>query len=171
MLRFMKWFACAIALLAALLVVSGVAFAGGNSGGAKLCQKGGWSSPNLQNGTGTSLTFADQGTCVAFGAQGGELFNPSLAGDPQHVVEGQESFFVASGFHPLSTGTLTLHFLGGQGGTSTLIATTTATGGLQDGVGTFWQPGVCATGTTGADVTLVDGEGVHASTTIILDCP
>ena len=172
MLRFLKSRACVSgALLVASLVFAGVAFAGGNSDNAKFCQKGGWASPNLQDGHGNALTFADQGTCVAFGAQGGELFNPSLAGDPSHVVENQESFFVASGFHPLSLGTLTVHTLGGSGGSVTLPAMTTATGGLPALVGTLFLTGSCASGVTGSEITLVDGEGVHASATILLDCP
>jgi hypothetical protein len=173
MVRFSKTLAAASAvLLVVSLAFSGVAFAGGgNSANAKLCQKGGWANPNLQGGSGNSLTFADQGACVSFGAHGGELFNPSLAGDPQHVVENQESFFVASGFHPLSLGTLTIQLIGGSGGSVTLPAMTTATGGLPAGVGTLFVPGACAAGVTGAEVTLVDGVGVHASTTIFLDCP
>ena len=161
-----------IAALLAFFAVTSAAFAGGgNSDTAKICQKGGWASPNLQDGTGQPLAFADQGACVSFGAQGGELFNPSLAGDPPHVVENQESFFVASGFHPLSLGTLTVHVLGGSGGSITFPALTTADGGLPAGVGTVFVPGACSSGVTGAEVTLVDAEGVHASTTIFLDCP
>jgi hypothetical protein len=109
--------AASAALLAVSLAVSCVAFAGGgNSDNAKLFQKGGWASPNLQDGTGNSLTFADQGGCVTFRTQGRALFNPSLAGDPQHVVENQESFFVASGSHPSSHGSLTVNLIGGSGG-------------------------------------------------------
>jgi hypothetical protein len=173
MVRFSRILAATIVALSVVsLAVSGVAFAAaGNSGNTKLCQLGGWASPNLQDGSGNLLTFANQGGCVSFGAQGGQLFNPSLAGNPQHVVEGQESFYVASGFHPLSLGTLTLQIIGGAGGSVTLPAKTTATGGLPAGVGTLFLPGACAAGVAGADVTLVDGQGVHASTTIALDCP
>lgn len=158
------------ALLAVCLAVAGAATAGGgNSGNAKICQKGGWASPNLQTETGEPLTFSSQDECVAFGAHNGQLFNPSIVGEPNPVVEDEESFFIASGFHPLSQGTLTIDLIGG--GTSTLLAMTTATGGLPPGVGTVFTSGACGLGITGADVTLVDGEGVHASTTIVLTCP
>jgi hypothetical protein len=160
----------AVSLLA-YLAISGVAVAGGNSGTAKVCQKGGWASANLQDGSGNSVTFASQDECVSFGADNGGVFDPSLAGDPPHVVENQESFFVASGFHQSSLGTLTIHTLGGLDGSITLPAMTTPTGGLPAGVGTVFTAGACADGVTGADVTLVDGFGVHASTTIFLDCP
>jgi hypothetical protein len=161
----------AVSLLACF-AISGAALAGGgNSGSAKVCQKGGWASANLQDGSGNSVTFASQDECVSFGADNGGVFDPSLVGDPSHVVENQESFFVASGFHPSSLGSLTIHVLGGLDGSITLPAMTTATGGLPAGVGTVFTAGACADGVTGADVTLVDGFGVHASTTIFLDCP
>ena len=107
---------------------------------------------------------------MEYGATVGPVFNPSLRGDPAHVVENQESFFVASGFHPSSQGTLTIHTLGGPDGTSTLVAKTTETGGLPSNVGTVFLPGACALGEFGAEITLVDGSGVHASGTIFLDC-
>lgn len=164
--------ALSAALLVACFAASGVALAaGGNSDNAKICQKGGWASPNLQDESGNSLAFGSQDECVAFGANDGPLFKPSLAGDPPHVVEGQESFFVASGFHPSSTGTLTVHVLGGPDGSVTFTAVTTDSGGLPALVGTVFQPGACLLGEYGAEVTLVDGSGVHASTTIFLDCP
>src|SRR5262249_18563598 len=78
----------------------------------------------------------------------------------------------ASGFHPNSLGTVTVQDLGVPG-SITLPAKTTAKGGLAQGVGTFFEPDACTAnpGLTGVEVTLVDGEGVHASTIISLDCP
>jgi hypothetical protein len=158
-------------LLLACLVISGVAFAsGGNSGNAKICQKGGWASPNLQTGTGQPLAFASQDECTSYGATHGQLFNPSLIADPAHVIENQLSTLTASGFHPSSTGTLTVHVLGGADGSVTLPAVTTDTGGLPSGIGTVFTSG-CLTGVYAAEITLVDGSGVHASTTVFLDCP
>jgi hypothetical protein len=55
--------------------------------------------------------------------------------------------------------------------TRTFPAVTTADGGLPALVGTVFQPPACANGVTGAQITLVDGQGVHATTTIFLDCP
>jgi hypothetical protein len=48
---------------------------------------------------------------------------------------------------------------------------TIATGGLPAGLGTVFTSGACAAGVTGAQLTLVDGQGAHASTTVFLDCP
>jgi hypothetical protein len=159
------------ALAVVAFAVSGVAFAGGgNSANAKVCQKGGWASPNLQDGSGRPLTFASQDECVSFGAENGQLFRPSLIGDPNPVGEDEDSFFIASGFHPLSLGELTVHVLP-AGGTITLPAMTTDSGGLPAGVGTTFPTGACADGVTGAEITLEDAEGVHASTTVFLACP
>jgi hypothetical protein len=163
--------AVSAALGLACLATSGIAVAArGNSANARICQRGGWTSPNLQSNTGDPLSFASQEECVEYGATVGPIFKPSLAGDPNSVVEEQESFFVASGFHPSSLGTLTVHVLGGSGGSITLPAMTTATGGLPAGVGTVFTAGACASGVYAAEITLVDGFGVHASTTIDLDC-
>src|SRR5262245_20855731 len=161
--------ACAVVSFA---VVGGAVAGGGNSIAAKACQQGGWASPNLQDGIGQPLgiTFSSEEECVAFGARGGEVFNPSLVGDPSHVGEGEESFWIASGFHPNSLGTVTVQNIGASG-SITLPAMTTAKGGLPKGVGTLITSGPCASGLTGVEVTLVDGEGVHASTIISVDCP
>ena len=47
-------------------VVAASAGNGGNSANAKLCQKGGWTSLLRSDGS----SFADQGECVSYGAQG-----------------------------------------------------------------------------------------------------
>ena len=163
--------ALSVGVLLACSAVSGQALAaGGNSDNAKICQKGGWASPNLQDGTGNALTFSSQDECVAYGESHGRIFNPSLTGDPTHVIEGQLSTLTATGFHASSMGTLTDHSLGGAGGSVTLPAMTTDTGGLPAGIGTVFKPGACLTGVYAAEFTLVDGFGVHASTTVFLDC-
>jgi len=170
-LRLWMLTALGVGLLLACSAVSGEAFAAaGNSGNAKLCQKGGWSSSNLQDGTGSALTFSSQDECVAYGETQGRIFNPSLTGDPTHVIEGQLSTLIASGFHSSSLGTLTDHSLGGAGGSVTLPAMTTDTGGLPSVIGTVFKPGACLTGVYAAEFTLVDGFGLHASTTVFLDC-
>jgi hypothetical protein len=169
--RIWTFTALSAGLLLACLVISGVALAGGgNSGNAKICQKDGWASPNLQTGTGQALAFANQDECISYGATHGQLYNPSLIATPSHVIENQLSTLTASGFHPSSTGTLTVHVLGGADGSITLPAVTTDTGGLPPGIGTVFTSG-CLTGVYAADLTLVDGSGVHASTTVFLDCP
>ena len=48
---------------------AGLAANGDNSENAKLCQKSGWQSLYTPAGS----PFADQGTCVSYGAQGGTL--------------------------------------------------------------------------------------------------
>jgi hypothetical protein len=164
---------CALAalstgLLLACLMVNGTALAGGgNSANAKLCQKGGWQ--ELQTGSGG--TFGSQDECVAFGAAGGAIFHPSLTLDPTHVPEGVDSFITVSGFHPSSTGDLTIHVLP-DGGTFTFLnIPTTATGGLPPGVSTSFNSGACADGVTGAEVSFEDADGLHASAIVTLDCP
>ena len=55
------------------LAGAGSAFAGGgNSANAKLCQKGGWETWVRADQT----TFANQGACVSYAAQGGILTAP-----------------------------------------------------------------------------------------------
>ncbi len=170
-LRVCTMVALSVGLLAAWLATSSVALArSGNSGNARICQKGGWASPNLQTDSGQSISFASQDECVEYGATVGPLFNPSLTATPDHVVEGQLAAWSAAGFHPSSLGTMTIQNLGASG-SITLPAMTTATGGLPDGVGNVFVAGACALGVTGAELTLVDGFGVHASTTVHLDCP
>jgi hypothetical protein len=159
-----------VALLGAgLLVVTGAALAGGgNSAAAKVCQHGGWASGGLQNGTGASVSFASQDECVSYGAQNGGVFNPSLTADPSTVVEDQLSTITAAGFHPSSTGVLTITVIGGSGGSVGLPAVTDASGGFT--TGDVFTLGACGNGVTGAQLTYVDGSGVHASTTLTLDC-
>jgi YDG domain len=63
-------------LLSAMLVVSaGIAFAGGNSTNAKLCQKGGWQTLVREDGT----TFRSEAACISYGAKGGTLYRPVTA--------------------------------------------------------------------------------------------
>jgi hypothetical protein len=54
-------------LLAALALVTTAA--GGNAENANLCQNGGWQTLTRSDGS----TFANQGDCVSYGAQGGTL--------------------------------------------------------------------------------------------------
>jgi hypothetical protein len=155
-----------------LTVAVGTAEAGGgNSANAKLCQKGGWASSGLQTASGESIAFGNQDACISYGAKTGPLFSPTLTADPTHVVEDEGSTLTATGFHPSSSGTLTDHVLGGSGGTVTFPVAITASGGLPAGVGTVFTAGACAAGVYGAEFTLADEFGVHASTTVYLDCP
>jgi hypothetical protein len=154
-------------LLLACLVVSGPALArGGNSTNAKLCQKGGWET--LQSGTGG--TFTSEDACVSYGAQGGSLFNPSVTLDPTHVGEEVTSFVTVVGFHPSSSGDLTIHVLPAGGTVSFLAIPTNTTGGLPVFT-TGFTAGACTNGVTGAEITFTDVFGVHASTILTLDCP
>jgi hypothetical protein len=59
------------ATIASALLFAGSAFAAdGNSGNAKLCQKGGWQT--LMDSSANA--FANEGACVSYGAQGGAIF-------------------------------------------------------------------------------------------------
>src|SRR5262249_26413490 len=121
--------------------------------------------------TGVSITFNNQDACVSYGARTGPLFKPSLITDPTHVVEDQLAAWIATGFHASSSGEITVQNLGGPGGSITLPVAFTASGGLPAGVGNVFAAGTCAAGLTGAELTLVDEFGLHASTTVSLDCP
>jgi hypothetical protein len=71
------WIAGVLALVvAAVAAAPAGAAAGGNSANAKLCQKDGWKT--LYRGDGS--TFANQGDCVSYGAQGNTILTePSNA--------------------------------------------------------------------------------------------
>ena len=152
----------------ALFVATGAALAGGgNSAVAKMCQKGGWE--NIQTGTGSPLVFADQDECVAFGARGGVMFAPKLTADPTHVPINTDSIVTGTGFHPNSTGDMHVQVLGGGGGSITLLGLpTSATGGIV--FPTTFTDAACANGVTGSEFTFTDAFGLHASTTVTLDC-
>jgi len=161
-------------VLLSAFVATGAAVAGGNSANAKICQKGGWASPNLQDESGLPLTFTSQDECVAFGAHGGALFNPSLIAVPSEVVMDQGIDIFASGFSSNSTGIFTDQvFIGGvPDGSVGLTAVTDAAGGFHTtSVFTSTPDNACADGATGALFTYVDGSGLHASAFVTLDCP
>jgi len=165
--RFFTLAALSTGLLLACFVVSGPALAkGGNSANAKICQKGGWASSALQDGSGQQLTFNSEEECVSYGAQGGELFKPSLVAVPTEVVENQGIELTASGFHPSTTATLEIVLFGGGSGTGG--ATTDATGARS--FTSVFTSGACGNGITGARFTFTDSFGVHASATVTLDC-
>jgi hypothetical protein len=63
-------FALAACLAVVCLSQAAAALAGGgNSANAKLCQKGGWQTLVRSDGS----SFANQGACVSYAAQGGTL--------------------------------------------------------------------------------------------------
>jgi len=165
--RFCTLAALSTGLLLACFVVSGPALArGGNSANAKLCQKGGWQT--LQSSTGG--TFTSEEACVSYGALGGTLFKPSVTANPTHVGEEVTSFVTVVGFHPSSSGDLTIHVLPAGGTVSFLGIPTNATGGLPVFT-TGFTAGACTNGVTGAEITFTDVLGLHASTIVTLDCP
>jgi hypothetical protein len=168
--------AASAGLLAALAIAGTALAGGGNSGTAKACQEGGWTSASLQDDSGDPLpvVFANQGDCVAYGARTGPVFNPSMVAVPSEVVEDQGIDLFASGFHPNSTGTFTVQvYVGGvPDGSVGLPAVTDASGGFHTtSVFTSMPSSACAAGDTGALYTYVDGSGVHASVFVTLDCP
>jgi hypothetical protein len=174
MLRKSTLLIVALTSIVTALAVTGGALAarGGNSANAHACQKGGWQL--AQTGAGALLNFANQDECVSFGAGGGVLFAPRLTPNPTHVPEGTDSFVVASGFHPNSTGDMTVQVqtLSGPGSAVTFLGLpTSSTGGLLAPFQTGFTAGACANGTTGTQLTFTDAFGVHATTTVTLDCP
>jgi hypothetical protein len=129
------------------------------------CLNGGWQTP-AQRSDGTP--FSSQSDCTTYTSTGGVVYKPSLTAVPSEVVEEQNIALIASGFHPNSTGALTIVVLPSMV-TSTLTAVTNATGGFTGS--DVFTSGACALGDTGALFTYVDGSGVHASATATLDCP
>jgi hypothetical protein len=160
--------------LLATFAITGAAYGGsGNSGNARVCQKGGWASPNLQTGSGLPLTFLSQDACVAYGAHNGPIFNPSLIAVPSEVVMDQGIDIFAAGFNPNSSGVFTdqVFVAGLPDGSVGLTAVTDAAGGFHTtSVFTSAPDNACAAGDTGALFTYVDGSGLHASAFVTLDC-
>ena len=166
--RFGMLAALSTGLLLTCFVISGPALAGGgNSSAAKLCQKGGWQAVQ----TGTGGTFTSEEACVSAGAHGVALFKPSVTVSPTHVPEGVSSSVTVTGFHPSSSGDLTIHVLP-AGGTLTFLAIpTNSAGALPPGITATFTAGACANGVTGAEISFTDVFGLHASTILTLDCP
>jgi hypothetical protein len=129
------------------------------------CLNGGWQAP-AQRSDGTA--FGSQADCLGYTDNGGVVFKPSLVATPSTVKENENIAFSASGFHPNSTGTLTIVTLP-LNVSSTLVAVTDGNGGFTGGSSVFLT-GACALGETGEQLTWVDGAGVHASATVALDC-
>jgi len=129
------------------------------------CLNGGWQAP-AQRSDGTS--FGSEADCIAYTSGNGVVYKPKLTALPSVVGVEQNIAIAASGFHPNSTGALTIVTLPMMS-TSTLLAVTNATGGFTGGSSVFTSA-ACGLGTTGAQYTYVDGSGVHASASVTLDC-
>ena len=129
------------------------------------CLNGGWQAP-AQRSDGTG--FSSESDCIAYTSTGGVVYKPSLLAVPSEVVEEQNIALIASGFHPNSTGALTILVLPSLV-SSTLTAVTDANGGFTGS--DVFTSGACALGDTGAQFTYVDGSGVHASASATLVCP
>jgi hypothetical protein len=129
------------------------------------CLNGGWQAP-AQRANGTA--FSSQDDCTTYTSTGGLVYKPSLIADPSVVVEDQNIAVIASGFHPASTGSLSIQVLPVVGIPSVLTAVTDATGGFT--ASDVFTSGACALGDTGAQFTYTDGSGVHASASVTLDC-
>ena len=129
------------------------------------CLNGGWQAP-AQRGDGTG--FTSEADCTAYTAGNGVVYKPTLTALPSTVKENENIAFSAAGFHPNSTGQLTIVTLP-LNVSSTLVAVTDGNGGFTGGSSVF-TTGACALGETGEQLTWVDGSGVHASATVTLDC-
>ena len=128
------------------------------------CLNGGWQAP-AQRSDGSS--FGSEADCIAYASGNGVVYKPSLtANSPVHMEENVA--IVAAGFHPSSSGSLTILTLPMMSSFS-LLAVTHADGGFT-GSSVFTNV-ACGLGTTGAQYTYVDGSGVHASASVTLLCP
>ena len=129
------------------------------------CLNGGWQAPaQRDDGTG----FGSQADCTAYTSANGVVYKPMVTALPSTVKEGENVAISASGFHPNSNGQLTVVTLP-INVPNTLLAVTDGSGGFTGG-STGFDPGACALGYTGVQVTYVDGSGVHASASVTLDC-
>jgi hypothetical protein len=128
------------------------------------CLNGGWQAP-AQRSDGSS--FGSEADCIAYASGNGVVYKPSLTALPSPVHMEENVAVVASGFHPNSSGALTIVTLPMMS-TSTLLAVTNGQGGFT-GSSVFTNV-ACGLGTTGAQYTYVDGSGVHASASVTLDC-
>jgi hypothetical protein len=128
------------------------------------CLNNGWQDP-AQRSDGSP--FSSQADCIAYTSGNGVVYKPKLVADPSHVGEEQNISVIASGFHPSSSGGLTITSLPSMA-SLTLLAVTNGSGGFT--ASSVFTAGACANGTTGAQYTYVDGSGVHASTSASLDC-
>ena len=129
------------------------------------CLNGGWQAP-AQRSDGTP--FGSQSDCISYVSGNGVVYKPTLTALPATVKENENIAISASGFHPSSSGQLTIVTLP-LNVPSTLVAVTDANGGFTGGSSVF-TTGACALGDTGEEVTYVDGSGVHASAAVTLDC-
>jgi len=138
---------------------------GGTLYSAAPCLNDGWQAP-AQRSDGTA--FGSETECITYVAGNGVVYKPILKAEPSVVKEGENVAIPASGFHPNSSGQLTVVTLP-INVPNTLLAVTDGSGGFTGG-STGFDPGACALGYTGVQVTYVDGSGVHASASVSLDC-
>jgi hypothetical protein len=151
----------AAGLMVGLVVVGVVSPAGAasNAANAKLCQKNGWQSLESSNGA----TFANQEGCVSYGAHGGQLFSPKLTITPNSVVLDETFVVTATGFHPLSDGTLIFS----SAVFSDRVSEPTDANGVMTSSVSFG--GCFPNGVHNITLTYTDAAGVTASTPVTLD--
>ncbi len=138
---------------------------GGAVYSATPCLNNGWQAP-AQRSDGSA--FGSEADCITYVAGNGVVYKPILKAEPSVVKEGENVAISASGFHPNSSGQLTVVTLP-INVPNTLLAITNGSGGFTGG-STGFDPGACALGYTGVQVSYVDGSGVHASASVTLDC-
>jgi hypothetical protein len=160
-------FAVAAAMAIPVLGIATPAGAAGNSDNAKLCQQGGWQSLQTDNGG----TFANQGACVSYGAQGGQIFAPKAT--ITVLVNTGNSYGVRiefTGFHPnapapliqADTGLVSLTHIN----TDSFNATGSYALSIQSTSGTCYGPR-----TVTASGTATDSFGLHASASMEVTIP
>jgi hypothetical protein len=134
---------------------------GGNSAGAKECQKNAWQSVQTNDG----ITFADEEACTSYTAQGGVLFSPALVPNLQYCLLFNGTLialygFTASGFHANSAVIF-------QRLPDPYVFGTTMTDA--NGVATF--PGALVLDPFGpASMTATDAQGTHSSVEFTATC-
>lgn len=90
----------AVVLISLSAMPVALAAPGGNSDNARLCQKGGWQS--LARAESPAIAFVNQGECVRYGAQGGEII-PLFVGPTINIsggLRGYDGVISGTGFTP-----------------------------------------------------------------------
>ena len=127
------------------------------------CLNGGWQAP-AQRSDGTP--FGSEADCVAYTNGNGVVYKPKLTALPSVVGVEQNIAVVASGFHPNSTGSMTMVTLPMMS-TSTLVAVTNWTVGF---TGSSVSTRTCGLGPRRRAIRVRRRSGVHASANVALDC-
>jgi hypothetical protein len=146
----------AVALVMFVFSASAALAGGGNSAGAKQCQKDGWRTSQTDSGG----AFASNDACTSYAAKGGTVFSPTVVPEFEYCESIDDSPFftlyglTAYGFHANSVVTF-------QGFYPV----------ASDEFGVATVPGLFMIDVGPASATATDAQGLHASVDFTAACP